>query len=188
MIEKIQKLYTEPISYDEAQAVLDEVTNRHFLQEYLIREESCKACGFVVPSKEMIELVNGYGKILEVGGGTGAIGKLLDDAIVTDPKVFGFTYEDHVLEMDANEAIETYPERAVLCIWPSYDEPWAYEMLKRMKAGRTLIYVGEGDGGCTADYNFHKHLNKHCEEVEYLSIPQWSRVHDYLTVYKVNVK
>ena len=32
--------------------------------------------------------------------------------------------------------------------------------------GQRLIYIGEGDGGCTADDQFHQMLEEHWEEVE----------------------
>jgi len=51
--------------------------------------------------------------------------------------------------------------------------------------GQTVIFVGEGWGGCTGDDLFHDHLSSDFEKVEdYYDLPQWEGIHDYLAVYK----
>lgn len=65
--------------------------------------------------------------------------------------------------------------------------------------GRTVIYIGEGAGGCTGSDRFHALLGNGCshygdvscscpepawEAVAYLGLPQWPGLHDDLHVYR----
>ncbi|MGH8008268.1 MAG: hypothetical protein ACREQ3_14830 [Candidatus Binatia bacterium] len=113
-----------------------------------------------------------------------------------------------VHEGDHTKAAE-HPTRTLLMCWPSYDEPWAAWAVE-CYMGDTVIYVGEGSHGCTADDRFHalvgdrpycRHYDNDgneasCEpdcpsllpplfaEVAEVEIPQWSGLHDRLVVYR----
>lgn len=50
-------------------------------------------------------------------------------------------------------------------------------------AGSTVIYIGEGHGGCTANDAFFDALAHWTVERE-VELPQWWGVHDALTVYR----
>jgi hypothetical protein len=50
--------------------------------------------------------------------------------------------------------------------------------------GEYVAYVGEGDGGCTADDRFHRVLAERWSEVETVPIPQWYGLHDRLEIYR----
>lgn len=70
--------------------------------------------------------------------------------------------------------------------WPEYDKNWAYEYLKTIKPSK-LIYVGEEYGGCCANDNFFKFIDKNYKEVDFMKIPQWVGLHDYCFLYeKIN--
>ncbi len=47
-----------------------------------------------------------------------------------------------------------YQDSALLLSWPPYDNPMAFQSLRAFQ-GNTLIYIGEGHGGCTGDDEFH---------------------------------
>ena len=49
--------------------------------------------------------------------------------------------------------------------------------------GDTVLYVGEGCGGCTGDDNFHERLEDEFELIEEMEIPQWNGIHDWLYHY-----
>ena len=87
---------------------------------------------------------------------------------------------------------------------PSYDEPWTDRVLD-LYAGDTVIYVGEGAGGCTGTgrmhallgdeaYCWHDLPDAHChcgvgtaarfKQVADVEIPQWWGIHDRLGVYR----
>lgn len=78
--------------------------------------------------------------------------------------------------------------RTLFLCWPTYDDSWAYQALKNYHGhgGKTLIYVGEHDGGCCADDKFFEYLSKHFVEIAEHDIPHWWAVHDRLWVYRAN--
>lgn len=197
LVEEIHEIYRTPVAIEKANEVLGQTDPIHairrgedpFGEEFVDRYAFTREYGFVVPSVEMIELIDNLGPSVEVGAGTGYISRMLKDCIATDSMsgAYGFEYGE-VEKLPAIEAAEKYADRAVVCMWPCYDEPWAYELLKTLEPGRLLVYVGEGMGGCTGDENFHRHLYEHCREVAELAIPRWYGMRDYLMVYEVNVK
>lgn len=52
-----------------------------------------------------------------------------------------------------------YDRDIVLLSWPPYLEDLAYQVAATMKSGKTLVYQGEGRGGCTGDDQFFDELN-----------------------------
>jgi hypothetical protein len=74
----------------------------------------------------------------------------------------------------------------LLLVWPPYDKPMGTEcLLQFMKeGGSSLVYVGEGQYGCTADDEFHRILDEHWSEERYVCIPQWDGMRDGLSVYR----
>ena len=79
-----------------------------------------------------------------------------------------------------------HADRALLLCWPPYRTKMAATALKHyLKAGgQTVIYVGEGNGGCTGDDRFHDLLAQQFEEVETISIPRWNGMFDELFIYR----
>jgi len=59
----------------------------------------------------------------------------------------------------------------------------AEECLHHWK-GNTLIYVGEGAYGCTANDGFHDRCAAEFEIVKYVRIPQWESMHDVMEVHR----
>lgn len=75
-----------------------------------------------------------------------------------------------------------YPDRTLLLCWPPYGESMAADALAAY-GGPTLIYVGEGYGGCTGDDTFHQALEREWHEVAYHRPVTWSGIHDTVSVY-----
>ena len=50
--------------------------------------------------------------------------------------------------------------------------------------GRTVVYVGEGPGGCTGGDAFHARVQSEWTEVEEIAIPQWNGLNDKLWVWR----
>lgn len=73
----------------------------------------------------------------------------------------------------------TYP--LFLC-WPPMSG-MAYKTLKAY-AGNKLVYIGEGNGGCTADEAFFELLDRRWNEIDSHQPVQWSGIHDEITVYE----
>lgn len=159
---------------------------------FYYREQMISEFGFSIPCTEALNEIKKIGNILEIGAGTGYWSKLLKDIgvniISTDSKSgdYQFSYNNDVIKMDAVEAIKEYPDRNVFVSWPCYDETWAFEAAKAMEQGTTLIYIGEGNGGCTADDNFHNYFfdDKNFIEADEVFIPQWDGIHDRMHIGK----
>jgi hypothetical protein len=142
-----------------------------------------------------VELVKSFSPILEVGAGSGywAHELQLAGAIVkaTDPgagsyRSFGYWKKlwAEVERLDAVEAVSQYPDWTLLTVWPDLAPPtWPLEMLHEY-AGPTVLYVGEGHGGCTGSDEFHELLEEKFDLVSEINIPQFDGIHDRLFVYQ----
>jgi hypothetical protein len=136
-------------------------------QSYLERINFCKNSSYHLPTHSLIFLMCKTQPLLSVGCGLGftesyALKEGCDIICVDlypNPKKNGYfsdeakTYVD-VIKMDAQEAVRKWPERNVFMAWPPYQSPMAEEVAHAMSPGRTLIYIGEDVGGCTADEGF----------------------------------
>jgi hypothetical protein len=79
--------------------------------------------------------------------------------------------------------LKEYPDRTLFLCWPPYDNAMAHECLSNYP-GQKVIYIGEGDGGCTGDEAFHKLLDDEWHLVaEHIGI-QWDGIHDRVYVYE----
>lgn len=114
-----------------------------------------------VPSPEVIQRIARKGPLLEIGAGRGYWAKMLADAgadiIATDPYAPEHTFYP-VERLSGRDAVERYGRgRTLLLVWPPYGISVAYDALRAFErvGGRSLIYVGEGHRGCTADDDFH---------------------------------
>lgn len=151
-----------------------------------------------IPTKSLIELAKSFSPLVSVGSGYAYTESLIvmngGDVIATDisPDVknrwcTGGIYNLSVEKLSAVRAIKKYSARNVFMAWPPYDNPMAYNVVKNMKLGKVLIFVGESEGGCTGDENFFRYLRENFEEVEVeASIPSWIGIHDNVYVYKKN--
>jgi hypothetical protein len=142
--------------------------------------------------KPLVEWL-GNRRVLEVMAGAGWLAKALRekgiDVIATDngswPKERGWTPQSEVEELDALLAIEKYADQTDILVmsWPYMDDR-AFEVIKlwdKLKPGAMVIYIGESDGGCTADEQFFRHF----EDVEDPTFEQvsgryiaWWGIHD----------
>jgi len=188
----------EGMSDEELQSLVDSRNSDNFLRDHYRRDSFIEEYGWSVPSKEAIEEIKkfvGDGRVLEVGSGYGLWAKLLRDVGInthaTDnlswpedstwhPSKKQFTSIENISNI---EAIEKYPGYNVLMMsWPNYDDPFAISSLEAFK-GNKLIYIGEGSHGCTGCDKFHNLLDQEWERVGDVNIPNWSGIHDYLSLY-----
>lgn len=83
-----------------------------------------------------------------------------------------------------NHLIATkHPERTLFLCWPPYNDDMAFLTLQAY-TGKRVVYIGEGDGGCTGDDDFHALLAHEWEEIADHKPVQWWGIHDYITVYE----
>lgn len=164
------------------------------LPRYKARTEFNREISFAIPCAEAIAMIAQSRLLLEVGAGTGYWAALLAkagcDVVATDAAsgVTGYRQTigryHEIRQLKASRAVKVWPERDVLMVWPSYDQSWAAWAARGMDRNRSLYFIGEGRGGCTADDSFFKVLERDFEEVAECDIPQWDGIHDWLRHYR----
>lgn len=164
---------------------------------FMSRMDITTQFGFVLPGPSFVAQVGRAGPLVEIGAGRGFLSALLRrhgvDCIATDadPNTSQYAWTPRpdwpVLVMDAQEAITTHPDRAVLCAWPSLGHPWAGEAVAKMQPGQTLFLIGEGAGGCTGDDGLFAQLRAGFEPAtqpeDTHAVASWPGIHDDLTVW-----
>lgn len=134
------------------------------------------------------------------------------DIVATDFNVWPHTEYSHgepwmeIEQASALVAVHRHRDRdALLVAWPPCDEignnysstRWTDDGEIQIPAhscgfadalhdfrGDTVLYVGEGRGGCTGSFRFWDELERNFIEESYVSIPQWYGIRDYAAVYK----
>lgn len=164
--------------------------------DYYRRDEFVRTHAWAVPSMQGIEAIKklvGNDTVLEIASGTGLWARLMQDAgikVIPTDSYEGYHFTKDVEKFtnvhiaNHRKAIRDfgYKANALMFCWPPYTDPMAAQALKMFK-GNKLIYIGEGDGGCTGDDRFHNFIRRRWEEVDSVDIPQWYGLHDYMRLY-----
>lgn len=176
----------------------DPIADRSLMDSFKRRDRFTKSYAWAYPTKGAIATIIEFAageRILEIGAGLGLWARLLRDAgadiVATDlfsgrknyfrEEVPDFT---EVVNMGHREAVMTYPHGVLMLCWPPYSEPMAFEALNDSLANK-LVYIGEGDSGCTGDGEFHDMIDENYEWVEHKTdIKRWDGLHDSLHLYK----
>ena len=164
------------------------VTGAQDFTEMLRRRMFTSTLAWAVPNQECLTAIGEFvneDRVLEVGCGSGLWAGLLSAMGVritaTDPFLThefdpNKTFVD-VERIDGATAIAKYSDHEVLMlIWPPYDSSLAIDTLRSFTGDR-MIFIGEGEGGCTADDAFHEELSKNWD-METISIPNWYGIYD----------
>lgn len=164
-------------------------------KEWERREKFVNEYAWAVPTKEAIDKIKDFiqGKtILEIASGNGLWSALMKKSGINVVATGIFTEQyhkdqDHVNDnlfdkvenIDSDNAMNKYRDMdyVLMLCWPLYNEPLAYNALMNYD-GDKLIYIGEGDGGCTGCDNFHKLLSSDFEHAERIQIPRWTGIYD----------
>ena len=167
--------------------------NQH--DSFILRAKFCGLISWSVPDEGATEAIKGFvegGRILEVGAGNGLYSVLLNRSGVyckpTDN--YGTKYfvcDNNLTEiekLDETQAITKYGDYEVLMmIWPPPSDPMACKALKAFK-GNKVIYAGENEYGCTADYDFFQELDANWVAVDTYGNPQFNGFGDSFTFYR----
>jgi SAM-dependent methyltransferase len=163
----------------------------------MVRERYIERFGFAIITPKVIRLLKPYAPILEVGAGSGYWAYELRRAGIkvtaTDPGrgMYGLRNGmahwkkpwTRIFRLDGCAAIRKYRRPTLLMVWPDYKATWPNQCLTAFR-GSTVIYVGEGDGGCTADDAFHATLAGKFELEAVHPIPQFHGLHDRMQIWK----
>jgi hypothetical protein len=160
---------------------------------FAARQQLVLDYAWAIPDERAIATIVNRGPVVEIGAGAGYWAALIHAAggdIVTydtaPPALGPSRWTSAVwypVTAGGPEQAANHPDRTLLLIWPPYEEPMAADTLDTY-TGDTVIYVGEGHGGCTADDQFHQMLDRHWTLVDNLHIPQWFGLHDRLTIWE----
>ena len=168
------------------------------------RDEVIKLYGFCLISYSWITPLSkwiGDRKCLEIMAGHGALSFALKSVktsvIATDSFEWGRKYRTYdfngilwtdVEKIDALCAIRKYGKDVdiIICSWPPYKEDIATRCLLEMRKVNpncVMLYIGEEDGGCTADDSFFETMDiikdetfDNCFAGNYT---RWRTIHDY---------
>jgi hypothetical protein len=174
----------------------EKVQNRSFQAAELtdlfaMRQVFVKQHSWAIPTREVVMMIRGRLKemgvstILDVG-----CGKALWPALINQHGCFSVTAYDPKPSgvppyMDVVNTIPNTVFDCLMFVWPEYAEPWAYNVLMD-RMPDVVLYIGEGEGGCTADDNFHRVLETHYRKVWHSMLPNWPGIHDRITLYRRN--
>ena len=185
-----------------------------YSSDYEARDRLVKKYAWAIPNQEALEAIAALGPIVEIGAGRGYWASLLHemgvDIIAYDlnpPDIAknhycvagddegDFIVPYHQVQASNELVAAEHPDRALLVIWPCYDKRWAHDAVRAYHeaGGRTVLFVGEGSGGCTADrafFDYLYHFGVEGEEdrygcTEYISLPQWGGIHDGLEIHRL---
>lgn len=160
--------------------------------------------GFVLLSDKLLDKTSIFLKnksVCEIGAGTGWLSHNLQkygvNIIPVDYKSnnnsdFGFKkLHTEVLIQDGIDYLKNNMHDVIILSWPDYDTSFASDILKTLKKGQTLIYIGENKGGCTGDDTFFnlvyektKLNNKITYSLQESSL-SWTGIHDTWNVFEV---
>lgn len=174
-----------------------------FSDMYNLRTKLVKQYSWAIPNDKALDAIARRGPIIEVGAGTGYWASLLaargvdvrafdsspmrngkNPYIDTGKDAWGHAMQTWFpVEQGQATVAARFPHRTLFLCWPPYATGMASTALQAYR-GNTVIFVGEGYGGCTGDNEFHDMLDERFEEVECIHIPRWASINDYLTVWK----
>jgi len=143
----------------------------------LDRSSLCARYAWSIPSPGSVawiaNLVGGRG-VVEIGAGSGYWAWQLSqagvDVVAYDPHPAGDGNEFakhgpyHPVRVGDQNAAAEHGGRVLMLCWPSYCADFA-EQAVRAYPGDTLVYIGEGQGGCCADDGFFKLLDDEWDEI-----------------------
>lgn len=163
--------------------------------EYKKRNLFTSTLSWAIPSMIAIQAIRefvGSTPIVEIGAGRGLWSHLLQmnqvTVIPTDIEAPSATFTPIELS-DATTAVEKYlrPGGCLLTCWPNVCSDYATNALKvalEKDLIDKVIYIGEPEGGCTGDDEFHEIMEQHFVRIQQVEIPQWWGIHDTLNLYQ----
>ena len=179
-----------------------EVNFERSLELFQARDRLCSQYAWAIPDEAALDMLVELSPVVEIGGGLGYWGSLVNemggDMIVFDKYVNErghvrlYNEDTNILPYmpvfkGEHEAAELHADRTLFLCWPPYGTDMGYLCLKTYldNGGHTLVYVGEGEGGCTADDAFHELMESKMVHQRTIRIPSWQGLHDRFEVWMV---
>jgi hypothetical protein len=195
-LHEIQDYSWSPPKHDDPEKHIDYSSGKytHCSCSYHYRRVLAEKYSYAIPNEEAIREVVRLSPIVEIGAGTGYWASLINSAggvVVAYDKApvnskiknyYKFTDQHFRVKRGGPSVLSRYPDHTLLLCWPPYGKPMAKDCLNLYK-GNTVVYVGEGDSGCTGDEKFHDALEAEWVLKKEIDIPQWSGIHDTMMIY-----
>lgn len=164
------------------------------------RRALARIYAWAVPTKEAIShIVKLPQPIVELGAGTGYWARLIakaggtvhayDKHTKASKNKYGMKPKYYAIKRGVPGSILKPGNkwRTLLLCWPDYNTSFAYDAA-RLFQGTHLVYIGEGDGGCTGDDKFHDYLEANYKLLRTVTIPQWPGIRDKIFILERNKK
>lgn len=162
------------------------------LSPWTVRDVLRKQYSFAVPCDEALDTLASLGPVVEMGAGSGYWAYLLRkrgvdvqayDKSPGKKNPYEFTKRWTGVVHGLPGKLKKRADRTLFLSWPDYNTSFASRCLEHYR-GDTVVYIGEGWGGCTGDDAFHQMLERDWTEAKEIRIPQWDGLHDSFVVYK----
>lgn len=166
------------------------------------RETYIHNFGFFLLNEKLLDMLSCEfegDKIIEVGAGSGWLSYNLQqrglNVIPVDCNLSDNHYNfkklyTNIVDDKAEDFILKNKYDTILMCWPDLGSDFAHTILDRMPKNKNLIYIGESEGGCTANDDFFELLNSKCTLLEDKTkriqrhVKQWAGIHDQIEVYR----
>jgi hypothetical protein len=175
----------------------EQVSNYNFQNDHVnfqLRKYFTENIAWAIPSKESVENIRnfiGNDYCLEIGSGHGLWAGLLRlegvNIVATDNFLSHNSQQLNVFteveEIDYKEAMIKYSNSDVLFLcWSTFNDPLSYNCLTNFK-GNKVVFIGEGEDGCTADDSFFKEIGETFDLYKDIPIPNWQGISDFVLLY-----
>ena len=164
---------------------------------FTARQRLVQKYSWAIPCDEALDEIAKYSPIIEMGAGTGYWASLLEARgakvsafDISPPGCYKNDWHGETKRCFTNViegSVENLNADTLFLCWPPYGGRLAYDSLINSRSN-VVIYIGEGQGGCTGDDDFYEHLEANFEQIKEIDIPQFEGLHDYLTVWRRNVQ
>ena len=166
---------------------------------YFARSSYIEEFGWAVPDQKACEGIvsNTSGDILSIGSGVAAYEFGMQPMLASLERAITCSDIEHqqrtfmpVKKMSSVDAVKKFGPEHETCFfsWPAYRNPHTVRALKsRPEPFPYLVYIGEGEDGCTGDDELHEYLRQMYSCIENIYIPQWggcSGLHDWVQIFK----
>lgn len=169
---------------------------------WTLREAMVRKYSWTITSPDAIGFIVAHtrGNLIDPMAGTGYWSYLLTqagvDCVSSDRHPPAADLDDNMwhphmtqhVEVKRQDAVQAAhqadPRRTLLLAWPPVDN--VASLALQAFGGERMIYIGEGQGGCTADDGFFDVIDKDWHLTAFHPPVQYDGIHDYITVYDRN--
>lgn len=150
------------------------------------RRELIYKYAFAIPNEPALRKIAERAPIVEIGAGSGYWAHLLSkmgvDVVAYDNWRNPNRTQWFDVQLSDESAVKNHSDRALFLCWPPFKNEMALNTIRQYE-GKTVIYVGENEGGCTATDSFFDFLYKQFEQEDSVEIPVWPTMHDRMTIF-----